>query len=908
MGAEATTSVGANWARLEGQVVDGRFPLHRYLGSSDHSGVFITESAELASSEVAVKLLSMAPARAESQLARWHVAARFEHPHLVRFFDVGRCNVGGVGNLYAVMEYADQDLAQLLQRRALTEDEAREMLVPALSALAFLHERKLVLGRMKPSNVLVVGDQLKLASDAIRPVGELDDVKALSVYDPPEARDGTCSTACDVWALGVTLCEALTRRQPLGLLGGAASVVLPPDLPPAFREIVAWCLRRQPQDRPEVAEIDAWLSGQPGSAVVTTEGGDEGSEGESAEALDAGLQADDTELSAASGGRPGAELSAAAGRAHDAELSEAIGRAHGVEQNAAAGRAHDAELSAATDRAHGAQSNATTRPQGAELATAMPVAAVDSELAAGLESPASAKRMTAAAPSATASAPKSAASAVGAPEPAPAIAAATTREPKPAPAMLAATDSEPNSAPAIPVATVSEPKSASVRPQPTSSAPISAPASTAAGSSARPAAPSAHAAATAAMSAPATSAAPTASTPKPAPAMSANEPQSAPAPTTGAPKSSSAIPPPAASAPRPASAMPAATAGAMTGGAMTGGAMTGSAMTGSAPAIGAPAIGAVTASAAKASGATVSAPGPGAPTAAPASPRAAHTAFGTGSESGAASPMPTAAHAPRVAPPPPPAPASATTLPRSVTGGPSVASSLSQVVPKWKLPEKPSRAALRAQAEGGAPLAPRRPLMPLALGIIAVIVVVWGGIRAFRTAPDPVTAASTQAASDTSTESSVAEEATSPETAAAESDAPSSRAAASNDPRRSPASSSMKSAPATGATSAKARSPGTSDDSSAATINEVIPDVPERAQRTIRGHVRVSIRVIVENDGTVFAALTEQRGPSRYFERLAIEAAKQWTFEPTDSTAQRLMLVKFDFTRTGTTAQAVALK
>jgi TonB family protein len=766
MGAEATTSVGANWARLEGQVVDGRFPLHRYLGSSDHSGVFITESAELASSDVAVKLLSMASARAESQLARWHVAARFEHPHLVRFFDVGRCNVGGVGNLYAVMEYADQDLAQLLQRRALTEDEAREMLVPALSALAFLHERKLVLGRMKPSNVLVVGDQLKLASDAIRPVGELDDVKALSVYDPPEARDGTCSTACDVWALGVTLCEALTRRQPLGLLGGAASVVLPPDLPPAFREIVAWCLRRQPQDRPEVAEIDAWLSGQPGSAVVTTEGGDEGSEGESAEALDAGLQADDTELSAASGGRPGAELSAAAGRAHDAELSEAIGRAHGVEQNAAAGRAHDAELSAATDRAHGAQSNATTRPQGAELATAMPVAAVDSELAAGLESPASAKRMTAAAPSATASAPKSAASAVGAPEPAPAIAAATTREPKPAPAMLAATDSEPNSAPAIPVATVSEPKSASARPQPTSSA----------------------------------------------------------------------------------------------------------------------------------------------PTAAPASPRAAHTAFGTGSESGAASPMPTAAHAPRVAPPPPPAPASATTLPRSVTGGPSVASSLSQVVPKWKLPEKPSRAALRAQAEGGAPLAPRRPLMPLALGIIAVIVVVWGGIRAFRTAPDPVTAAPTQAASDTSTESSVAEEATSPQTAAAESDAPSSRAAASNDPRRSPASSSMKSAPATGATSAKARSPGTSDDSSAATINEVIPDVPERAQRTIRGHVRVSIRVIVENDGTVFAALTEQRGPSRYFERLAIEAAKQWTFEPTDSTAQRLMLVKFDFTRTGTTAQAVALK
>src|SRR6185369_6506611 len=184
MSAEASTSIGGVWARLEGQVIDGQFPLHRFLGSSEHSGVFVTESVRLAPSQAALKLVSISAARAESQLARWRaLAGAISHPHLVRLFDVGRCHIAGVDNLYAVMEYADQDLAQLLQRRALTEDEAREMLAPVLSALAFLHERKLVLGRMKPANVLVVGDQLKLASDAIRVVGEVDDVKALSVYD-----------------------------------------------------------------------------------------------------------------------------------------------------------------------------------------------------------------------------------------------------------------------------------------------------------------------------------------------------------------------------------------------------------------------------------------------------------------------------------------------------------------------------------------------------------------------------------------------------------------------------------------------------------------------------------------------------------------------------------------------------
>ena len=68
------------------------------------------------------------------------------------------------------------------------------------------------------------------------------------------------------------------------------------------------------------------------------------------------------------------------------------------------------------------------------------------------------------------------------------------------------------------------------------------------------------------------------------------------------------------------------------------------------------------------------------------------------------------------------------------------------------------------------------------------------------------------------------------------------------------------------------------------------------------------MRVIVEQDGSVFAALTETRGPSRYFERLAIDAAKKWTFPPAEGSAQRLMLVKFDFARDGVSAQSSPLK
>jgi hypothetical protein len=67
--------------------------------------------------------------------------------------------------------------------------------------------------------------------------------------------------------------------------------------------------------------------------------------------------------------------------------------------------------------------------------------------------------------------------------------------------------------------------------------------------------------------------------------------------------------------------------------------------------------------------------------------------------------------------------------------------------------------------------------------------------------------------------------------------------------------------------------------------------------------------VIVDNEGGVFAALVDDPGPSRYFARLALEAAKKWTFPPADppitnTQERRWELVQFDFTQDGTTGRA----
>src|SRR5882757_1323 len=164
----AMTQVGTQW---EGQVVNGVYPLRRFLSASEHSPVFLTESTTEGFLNAAIKLVPADPALTKLQLWHWKTAATFSHPHLIRLLDAGQCEIEGRPLLFVVMEYAEESLSQILPYRALEPGEVRELLVPTLEALTFLHRENWVQGQLKPSNFLVVNDQLKLATDTIRPAG-----------------------------------------------------------------------------------------------------------------------------------------------------------------------------------------------------------------------------------------------------------------------------------------------------------------------------------------------------------------------------------------------------------------------------------------------------------------------------------------------------------------------------------------------------------------------------------------------------------------------------------------------------------------------------------------------------------------------------------------------------------------
>ncbi len=193
------------------------------------------------------------------------------------------------------------------------------------------------------------------------------------------------------------------------------------------------------------------------------------------------------------------------------------------------------------------------------------------------------------------------------------------------------------------------------------------------------------------------------------------------------------------------------------------------------------------------------------------------------------------------------------------------------------------RLVIRIKLPKGMPPAPVRPRLSRGallsiLGAVAVLLS-WVGISMFRTEPTSAPAA------------------TSPAPVPAPSEAAS---VVSDEPLPKPPAETAE----TKSAEVEPRSTAAQPDAPPSPVNEVIPDVPRSARETIRGTIRVTIRVIVDKQGTVLAVTADEPGPSRYFERLSVEAAKKWTFTSADREEQRIMLVRFYFKRTGTTARA----
>ncbi|MFY9560073.1 MAG: TonB family protein [Terriglobales bacterium] len=88
-----------------------------------------------------------------------------------------------------------------------------------------------------------------------------------------------------------------------------------------------------------------------------------------------------------------------------------------------------------------------------------------------------------------------------------------------------------------------------------------------------------------------------------------------------------------------------------------------------------------------------------------------------------------------------------------------------------------------------------------------------------------------------------------------------------------------------------------------AVLQQMLPRVSPSARDTIEGKIRVRVRVEVDPSGNVTEATLVSPGPSKYFARLAREAARGWKFTPAQVRGQAVAsewILRFGFRRTDT--------
>nr|BAJ97437.1 predicted protein [Hordeum vulgare subsp. vulgare] len=194
--------------------------------------------------------------------------SQFEHENIVHYFGTDKED----SKLYIFLELVTQgSLVSLYQKYRLRDTHVSAYTRQILNGLTYLHERNIVHRDIKCANILVhANGSVKLADFGLAKqtskLNVLKSCKGTVYWMAPEVVNPkkTYGPAADIWSLGCTVLEMLTRQLPYPDLEWTQALYRigkgePPAIPSAIskeaRDFISQCVKPNPEDRPSASKL-----------------------------------------------------------------------------------------------------------------------------------------------------------------------------------------------------------------------------------------------------------------------------------------------------------------------------------------------------------------------------------------------------------------------------------------------------------------------------------------------------------------------------------------------------------------------------------------------------------------------------------------------------------------------------
>jgi eukaryotic-like serine/threonine-protein kinase len=222
------------WNELEGQTIDGLYPLRRLVRSEGRSAWFETETGEPQSAPATISLTE-ALTDADEVVARLEAAQQLKQPNLVTITKVGQVRVDNTLVVYALMEHIEQSLSDVLQSQALSPEEGREVAEALVGALTAIHQAGMSHGHVEAASVLATEETVKLRNDCLHrtTAGQADDVAGIgsTLFHAFTQRKSLTATDAQINRIPAPFAEIIrnsfARRWNLAQISNALKPVLP---------------------------------------------------------------------------------------------------------------------------------------------------------------------------------------------------------------------------------------------------------------------------------------------------------------------------------------------------------------------------------------------------------------------------------------------------------------------------------------------------------------------------------------------------------------------------------------------------------------------------------------------------------------------------------------------------------